>query len=161
MRPVQREYWDGHPPQIVDASSDRRRHRWNPDITDFDSRRWLPIFEIQLMCSYCSPLSLFPVDEVFPMMPLLTPTDVRGSSRLNRAMSATSSERERERQERQDLLEDNRRLAAENDRLAEENLALREAAAIWIRLYEKQLERANDAARPARSSKSMFGRSTR
>jgi uncharacterized membrane-anchored protein len=92
------------------------------------------------------------------MMPLLTPTDVRGSSRLNQAMSATSSDRERERQERQDLLDDNLRLAAENNRLAEENLALREAAAIWIRLYEKQLERANDARRPARSTKSMFAR---
>jgi hypothetical protein len=87
------------------------------------------------------------------MMPLLTPTDVRGRSGLNQALSATSSERERE---RQDLLEDNRRLAAEIERLAEENLALREAAAIWIRLYEKQLARANDAVRPARSARAMF-----
>jgi hypothetical protein len=46
---------------------------------------------------------------------------------------------------RRDLLDDNRRLAAENTRLLEENDALREAAALWIRLYEKQLERANHA----------------
>ncbi len=44
---------------------------------------------------------------------------------------------------RRDLQDDNRRLAAENVRLAEENHALREAATLWIRLYEKQLERAN------------------
>jgi hypothetical protein len=43
------------------------------------------------------------------------------------------------------LLDANRRLAAENARLTEENDALREAAAMWIRLYEKQLERANQA----------------
>jgi hypothetical protein len=46
---------------------------------------------------------------------------------------------------RRDPLDDNRRLAAENARLLEENDALREAAALWIRLYEKQLERANHA----------------
>jgi hypothetical protein len=88
------------------------------------------------------------------MTPLLTPTDVRGSTRLPHP----NPERERERQERQDLLDDNRRLAAEIDRLVEENLALREAAAIWIRLYEKQLDRANEAQRPVRASRPMFGR---
>lgn len=41
--------------------------------------------------------------------------------------------------------ERNRRLSAENARLREENEALREAAGMWIRLYEKQLERANKA----------------
>ena len=86
------------------------------------------------------------------MMPLLTPTDVRGRSRFQDTRGA-ASERERE---RQDLLDDNRRLAAENERLMEENAALREAAAIWIRLYEKQLARANAAAPALRPSKSMF-----
>ena len=52
-----------------------------------------------------------------------------------------SAERERQRRE---ALEDNRRLAEENARLVEENYALREAAAMWIRLYERQLERANE-----------------
>jgi hypothetical protein len=51
---------------------------------------------------------------------------------------------ERERQCRE-ALEDNRRLAAENARLVDENYTLREAAAMWIRLYERQLERANEA----------------
>jgi hypothetical protein len=46
-----------------------------------------------------------------------------------------------------ELLEENARLAVENARLAEENSALREAADLWIRLYEAQLERANKAAR--------------
>ena len=88
-------------------------------------------------------------------MPLLTPADVRGSSRVP---NHPNPDRERERQERQDLLDENRRLAAEIDRLSEENLALREAAAIWIRLYEKQLERANEAQPPARTTRPMFGR---
>lgn len=88
------------------------------------------------------------------MMPLLTPTDVRGSTRLPHP----NPERERERQERQDLLDENRRLAAEIDRLSEENLALREAAAIWIRLYEKQLQRANEAQRPTPATRPMFRR---
>jgi hypothetical protein len=43
------------------------------------------------------------------------------------------------------LHERNRRLAAENARLKEENDTLREAAGMWIRLYERQLERANRA----------------
>lgn len=46
------------------------------------------------------------------------------------------------------LAVENARLAQENARLAEENSALREAADLWIRLYEKQLERANDAVQP-------------
>jgi hypothetical protein len=58
------------------------------------------------------------------------------------AMSPVRTTRERQRRE---LLDDNRLLAAENARLAEENHALREAATLWIRLYEKQLERANFA----------------
>lgn len=51
---------------------------------------------------------------------------------------------------RRELLEANRRLAVENARLAEENAALREAADLWIRLYEAQLERANKATPQAR-----------
>jgi hypothetical protein len=47
--------------------------------------------------------------------------------------------------QRRELLEDNRRLLDDNARLADENRALREAAAIWIGLYERQLERANSA----------------
>jgi hypothetical protein len=58
------------------------------------------------------------------------------------AMSLTTPGRERINLE---LLEDNHRLKAENARLSEENDALRVAAAMWIRLYEKQLERANQA----------------
>jgi hypothetical protein len=88
------------------------------------------------------------------MMPLLTPSDVRSSNLLPHP----SSERERDRQERQDLLDENRRLAAEIDRLADENRALREAASIWIRLYEKQLDRANLAQQTARSPRHLVGR---
>ena len=49
-----------------------------------------------------------------------------------------------------ELLEENVRLAVENARLAEENSALREAADLWIRLYEAQLERANNALQQER-----------
>jgi len=66
------------------------------------------------------------------------PVEVRTDSRPELAIG------ERKRQRRA-LLEDNRRLAAENSRLSEENHALREAATMWIGLYERQLERANDA----------------
>ena len=44
---------------------------------------------------------------------------------------------------------DNARLAAEVRRLQEENQDLRDAANIWIRLYERQLARANEAVQHA------------
>jgi len=44
-----------------------------------------------------------------------------------------------------EILDENLHLAAENVRLSEENRALREAAGLWIRLYEKQLERINQS----------------
>jgi hypothetical protein len=56
--------------------------------------------------------------------------------------------------QRRDLLETNRRLLDENARLADENRALREAAALWIGLYERQLERANAAVADRSFSKS-------
>ena len=70
--------------------------------------------------------------------------DVRTESRHEPPMGLGSADRERQRRE---ALEDNRRLAEENARLVEENYALREAAAMWIRLYERQLERANGVSR--------------
>jgi hypothetical protein len=70
--------------------------------------------------------------------------DARTDSRLEPSRVLAISERERQRRE---ALEDNRRLVEENARLVEENYALREAAAMWIRLYERQLERANGASR--------------
>jgi hypothetical protein len=69
--------------------------------------------------------------------------DDRMASHFEPPVGLGLSERERQRRE---ALEDNRRLAEENARLLEENYALREAAAMWIRLYERQLERANQAA---------------
>jgi hypothetical protein len=82
------------------------------------------------------------LNEVY-MMPLVQASVTAGfgpgpESGPNRVIG----ERERPRRE---LLEDNRRLAAENARLTDENRALREAASLWIRLYEKQLDRANHA----------------
>jgi hypothetical protein len=77
------------------------------------------------------------------MIPMVhAPVDVSFDSVSDSAMGLAISARERPRRE---LLDDNRWLAAENARLLEENDALREAAAMWIRLYEKQLERANHA----------------
>ncbi len=69
--------------------------------------------------------------------------DIRTDSRFEPPMGLAANDRERQRRE---ALEDNRRLAEENARLVEENYALREAAAMWIRLYERQLERANSVA---------------
>lgn len=79
------------------------------------------------------------------MMPVShAPADRRTDSRLEPPTGLGIADRERQRRE---ALEDNRRLAEENARLVEENYALREAAAMWIRLYERQLERANGVSR--------------
>jgi hypothetical protein len=74
------------------------------------------------------------------------PLESRGTpspSPLERAMRLAFGERERLRGERNLLADENVRLSLEIKRLTEENAALREAARIWIRLYEKQLDRAN------------------
>lgn len=72
------------------------------------------------------------------------PTESRGGpTPLERAIRLAFGEREQLRGERMHLAEENTRLTLELRRLGEENAALREAARIWIRLYEKQLERAN------------------
>jgi hypothetical protein len=93
-------------------------------------------------CSLCQPASLIPVSEVH-MMPMAgVPVDAAFEAGPVPKIRITLTGRQRPRHE---LLDDNRRLAAENARLAEENHALREAAALWIGLYEKQLERANRA----------------
>jgi len=77
------------------------------------------------------------------MIPMVhAPVDVSFDSGSTSAFGLTITARAHSRRE---LLEDNRQLAAENARLLEENQFLREAATLWIRLYEKQLERANQA----------------
>jgi hypothetical protein len=77
------------------------------------------------------------------MIPMVqVPVEVSFDPGSDSARGLAISARERP---RRDLFDDNRLLAAENARLLEENDALREAAALWIRLYEKQLERANHA----------------
>ncbi len=83
-------------------------------------------------------------------MPLSqAPVRVRIDSHLEQHMGLAITERERQCRE---ALEDNRRLVAENARLVDENYTLREAAAMWIRLYERQLARANEAA-PSRADR--------
>jgi hypothetical protein len=75
------------------------------------------------------------------MMPVIhARADVSHDSNPDPATSIAVAGRPRQGSE---ILEENRHLAAENLRLSEENRALREAAGLWIRLYEKQLERAN------------------
>jgi len=56
-------------------------------------------------------------------------------------------EHERLRHELIKLDADNARLAAEVRRLHQENQDLKKAAELWIRLYERQLARANDAVK--------------
>jgi hypothetical protein len=78
------------------------------------------------------------------MMPMVHDTlDVRFESNSNSARGLAIGALDHH--QRHEILEENRRLAAENARLVEENRALREAAGLWIGLYEKQLERANHA----------------
>jgi hypothetical protein len=77
-------------------------------------------------------------------MPLHAPADIRPDSPLLRPVSRILRERRGQRRG-EELARENLRLTAENARLADENQALRDAAAIWIRLYESQLARANRA----------------
>jgi hypothetical protein len=81
------------------------------------------------------------------MMSVVHANAVRFDSGSDSEPGLVMGERDRPRRE---LLEANRRLELENARLAEENHSLREAAALWIQLYEKQLERANRVAGRAR-----------
>jgi hypothetical protein len=68
-------------------------------------------------------------------------------ARLEQALGLSLAEADRLQTERERLSEENVRLAREIARLTQENEALRESAEIWIRMYENQLERANDAVR--------------
>ena len=90
------------------------------------------------------------------MMPLhLSPVDVRiaVSRRQSPRSGATGlepgslslDEQDRLRGELADLAADRARLETEIRRLQEENQDLRDAAELWIRLYERQLTRANEA----------------
>ena len=93
------------------------------------------------------------------MMPLqLSPVDARivsprrqpgrrSVSRLEQAIGLPLAEHEHLRRELVRLDGDNARLAAEIRRLREENQDLKKAAELWIRLYERQLARANDAVK--------------
>lgn len=69
------------------------------------------------------------------------------TARLEQALGLTLAEGDKLRSERERMREENIRLAREIGRLAQENQALRESAEIWIRMYENQLERANEALR--------------
>jgi hypothetical protein len=79
-----------------------------------------------------------------PVENIAEPTESpRTPTPLERAIRLAFGERERLRSERDLLAQENTRLSLELKRLREENTALRDAAGIWIRLYERQLERAN------------------
>jgi hypothetical protein len=69
------------------------------------------------------------------------------TTRLEQALGLTLAESDRVHAERERLREETVRLARELNRLAQENDALRESAEIWIRMYENQLARANEAVR--------------
>ena len=98
------------------------------------------------------------------MMPLhQSPVDVRivsthrqhakgMSGRLVQAPGLPLAEREVLRRALVALDAENTRMAEEIKRLRDENQDLRDSAAIWIRLYERQLDRANDAVRGSGSS---------
>jgi hypothetical protein len=65
-------------------------------------------------------------------------------------MGLPLGEHERLRRELIKVDADNKRLDAEIRRLREENQDLKKAAELWIRLYERQLARANDAVKGRR-----------
>ena len=96
------------------------------------------------------------------MMPLqLSPVDVRIVSprrqsgrgvagKLEQATGLPLEAQDSLRRQLADVDAENARLATEIRRLQEENQDLRDAAEIWIRLYERQLTRANEAVDQAR-----------
>ena len=91
------------------------------------------------------PLQLSPVD-VQIVSPRRQPRR-RLNSRLEQALGLPIGEHEHLRRELARLDGDNARQAAEIGRLREENQDLKKAAELWIRLYERQLARANDAVK--------------
>ena len=66
-------------------------------------------------------------------------------ARFEAAIELLIGDSNRLRREHELVGDENRRLTVEVARLAAENQALREAASIWIRMYESQLARANQA----------------
>jgi hypothetical protein len=93
------------------------------------------------------PLQVSPVD-VRVVSPRRQP-EGRIASRLQQATGLTLDEQGSLRRELAALDGDNARLASEVRRLQEENQDLRDAANLWIRLYERQLARANEAVQLA------------
>ena len=88
------------------------------------------------------------------MMPVLhSPLDIETTPRPGVrprhevAVGLAFAERDHLRERATSLSKEVGRLTDEIERLRQENHDLREAAAIWIRMYEKQLSRANQATR--------------
>jgi HAMP domain-containing protein len=69
-------------------------------------------------------------------------------ARLEQAVGLAFGEREHLRRKTAALTDEIGQLTQEIQRLRQENRDLRDAAAIWIRMYENQLSRANSASRP-------------
>jgi hypothetical protein len=67
-------------------------------------------------------------------------------ARLEQAVGPALAERARLRRACEDFGAENARLGTDIERLRQENEALRASAEIWIRMYEKQLARANRAS---------------
>jgi len=68
-------------------------------------------------------------------------------ARLEEAVGLDFGEREHLRRKTAALTEEIGQLTQEIQRLRQENRDLRDAAAMWIRMYERQLSRANCATR--------------
>jgi hypothetical protein len=69
----------------------------------------------------------------------------RPRARVEHAVGLAFGERDQLRQQVSALARQVTRLTDELARVRQENLDLREAAALWIRMYERQLSRANQA----------------
>lgn len=68
-------------------------------------------------------------------------------ARLEQAVGLAFGEREHLRRKTAALADEIGQLTKEVQHLRQENRDLRDAAAIWIRMYERQLSRANSATR--------------
>lgn len=80
--------------------------------------------------------------------PLDIDSTIRPRPRVEHAVGLAFGERDQLRQQAGALARQVARLTEELSRVRQENQDLRQAADIWIRLYERQLTRANEAASP-------------
>ena len=131
--------FQAHPPDFTDELCAVRSIYLTIDVNQYEPSR-------QPCLAAAIPLLI----EVYRMIPFsrsaaVTRVSPSMKARFEAAIELLIGDSNRLRREHELVGDENRRLTVEVARLAAENQALREAASIWIRMYESQLARANQA----------------